>query len=323
MSANISSADVANSPSQSKQKYNLNKLQKRLRRNVGKAIADFGMIEHNDKVMVCLSGGKDSYTMLDILMFLKKIAPIHFDIVAVNLDQKQPGFPEHVLPQYLDSLGVEYKIVEEDTYSIVKDKIPEGKTTCSLCSRLRRGILYRTAKELGATKIALGHHRDDMLETFFLNMFHGGKLKSMPPKLVSDNGEHIVIRPLAYCNEKDIIKYSEAAEFPIIPCNLCGSQDGLQRQVIKEMLQDWDKRFPGRIETMFQAMQNIVPSHLADKTLFDFVAINKELNGSVEGDTAFDPIRVPAVPVGLVADDDSDNLASSTGQTGLKIVQLS
>lgn len=261
---------------EAKAQYNLNKLHKRLRRGVGQAIADFGMIEEGDKVMVCLSGGKDSYTMLDILLNLQQSAPINFSIIAVNLDQKQPGFPAEVLPNYLSSIGVDFKIVTEDTYSIVKDKIPEGKTTCSLCSRLRRGILYRTAKELGATKIALGHHRDDMLETLFLNMFYGGKMKSMPPKLISDNGEHIVIRPLAYCKEKDIEKYSIAKGFPIIPCNLCGSQDGLQRQVVKEMLQDWDKRFPGRIETMFQAMQNIVPSHLTDKNLFDFAGLSKE-----------------------------------------------
>ena len=226
--------------------------------------------------------------MLDILLFLKKIAPIHFDIVAVNLDQKQPGFPEHILPEYLESIGVDYKIVEEDTYSIVKDKIPEGKTTCSLCSRLRRGILYRTAKELGATKIALGHHRDDMLETFFLNMFHGGKLKSMPPKLVSDNGEHIVIRPLAYCTEKDIEKYSQAAEFPIIPCNLCGSQENLQRQNIKAMLQDWNRRFPGRIESMFRALQNVAPSHLVDSNLYDFKAITTQDGPVEDGDIGFD-----------------------------------
>ncbi|AMG31823.1 tRNA 2-thiocytidine(32) synthetase TtcA [Grimontia hollisae] len=270
------------------QKYNLNKLQKRIRRNVGQAIADFNMIEDGDRIMVCLSGGKDSYTMLEILQSLQKSAPISFELVAVNLDQKQPGFPEHVLPEYLESLGVEYKIVEEDTYSIVKDKIPEGKTTCSLCSRLRRGILYRTAKELGATKIALGHHRDDMLETLFLNMFYGGKMKGMPPKLVSDNGEHVVIRPLAYCREKDIERYAEAAAFPIIPCNLCGSQPNLQRQVIKEMLRDWDKRYPGRIETMFRAMQNVVPSHLADFELFDFKSINQGSGVINGGDTAFD-----------------------------------
>lgn len=208
---------------EAKKQYGFNKLQKRIRRETGKAIQQFSMIEHNDKIMVCLSGGKDSYTLLDTLMYLKRVAPISFDIVAVNLDQKQPGFPEHVLPNYLNSLGVDYEIVEEDTYSIVKDKIPEGKTTCSLCSRLRRGILYKTAKRLGATKIALGHHRDDMIETLFLNMFYGGKLKSMPPKLVSDNGEHVVIRPLAFCREKDIARYSEAMAFPIIPCNLCGS----------------------------------------------------------------------------------------------------
>ncbi len=239
------------------QKYGFNKLQKRIRRNTGQAIADFNMIEDGDRIMVCLSGGKDSYTLLDMLQSLQKSAPVSFELIAVNLDQKQPGFPEHILPEYLDELGVEYKIIEEDTYSIVKEKVPEGKTTCSLCSRLRRGILYRTAKELGATKIALGHHRDDILETLFLNMFYGGKLKGMPPKLVSDNGEHVVIRPLAYCREKDIVRYSEQKAFPIIPCNLCGSQPNLQRKVIKEMLQDWDKRYPGRIETMFRAMQNV------------------------------------------------------------------
>lgn len=279
---------MSTATSQSKQRYSFNKLQKRLRRCVGKAIADFNMIEDGDKVMVCLSGGKDSYTMLDILMFLRKIAPIHFDIIAVNLDQKQPGFPEHVLPEYLQALGVDYRIVEEDTYSIVKDKIPEGKTTCSLCSRLRRGILYRTAKELGATKIALGHHRDDMLETLFLNMFHGGKLKSMPPKLVSDNGEHIVIRPLAYATEKDIAAYSEQMAFPIIPCNLCGSQENLQRKAIKMMLQDWQKRFPGRVENMARSIQNVAPSHLADPNLYDFVNIRTTDRPVADGDIAFD-----------------------------------
>lgn len=291
-------------PSQSKQKYNFNKLQKRLRRNVGKAIDDFGMIEHGDKVMVCLSGGKDSYTLLDILMYLQRIAPITFDIVAVNLDQKQPGFPEHVLPDYLKALGVDYRIVEEDTYSIVKDKIPEGKTTCSLCSRLRRGILYRTATELGATKIALGHHRDDMLETLFLNMFHGGKLKSMPPKLVSDDGKHVVIRPLAYCNEKDIEKYAQAVEFPIIPCNLCGSQENLQRQNIKMMLQDWHRRYPGRIESMFRAMQNVTPSHLVDSKLHDFKSIKATGVASEDGDIAFDK---PEFSQSAIAEDSDDN----------------
>ncbi|MDW9426927.1 tRNA 2-thiocytidine(32) synthetase TtcA, partial [Yersinia enterocolitica] len=253
-----------------KEQYDLNKLQKHLRRNVGQAIADFNMIEEGDRVMVCLSGGKDSYTMLDILQNLQKSAPINFTLIAVNLDQKQPGFPVDILPAYLDKQGVEYKIVEENTYGIVKEIIPEGKTTCSLCSRLRRGILYRTATELGATKIALGHHRDDILQTLFLNMFYGGKLKGMPPKLMSDDGKHVVIRPLAYCREKDIERFAVARAYPIIPCNLCGSQPNLQRQVIKDMLRDWDKQYPGRIETMFSAMQNVVPSHLNDHKLFDF-----------------------------------------------------
>ena len=293
-----------------KQAYNLNKLQKRLRRNVGNAIADFNMIEEGDKVMVCLSGGKDSYTLLDILLNLKLNAPIHFDVVAVNLDQKQPGFPEHILPEYLASIGVEYKIVEENTYGIVKEKIPEGKTTCSLCSRLRRGILYRTATELGATKIALGHHRDDMLETLFLNMFYGGKLKSMPPKLISDDGKQIVIRPLAYCKEKDIEKYAEAKQFPIIPCNLCGSQPNLQRQVIKEMLQTWDRQYPGRIETMFSALQNVAPSHLCDPNLFDFKNIKHgQVIEGVEGDLAFDKEEMPVIPVGAVIDEDEHEFA--------------
>ncbi|AAV82146.1 tRNA 2-thiocytidine(32) synthetase TtcA [Idiomarina loihiensis] len=272
----------------SENKYSFNKLQKRIRRDAGKAIQDFGMIEDGDHIMVCLSGGKDSYTLLDTLLYLQKVAPVRFSLVAVNLDQKQPGFPEHVLPAYLNKLGVDYKIVEEDTYSIVKEKIPEGKTTCSLCSRLRRGILYRTAKELKATKIALGHHRDDMIETLFLNMFHGGKLKSMPPKLASDNGEHVVIRPLAYAREKDIEQYSAAMEFPIIPCNLCGSQENLQRKQIKQMLNGWDKQFPGRIESLFTAMQNVVPSHLADSALFDFKAVTADGVADENGDKAFD-----------------------------------
>lgn len=273
--------------------YNQNKLHKRLRRQVGEAIADFNMIENGDRIMVCLSGGKDSYTLLDILINLQISAPVKFDLVAVNLDQKQPGFPEHVLPEYLASLGIEYKIVSENTYGIVKDKIPEGKTTCSLCSRLRRGILYRTATELGATKIALGHHRDDILETLFLNMFYGGKLKAMPPKLMNDTGEHIVIRPLAYCKEKDIIKYADFKNFPIIPCNLCGSQPNLQRKIIKDMLVEWDKKYPGRIETMFRATQNITLSHLCDNQLFDFKGIRKGdaiVNG---GDIAFDKEPLP------------------------------
>ncbi|NAX18184.1 MULTISPECIES: tRNA 2-thiocytidine(32) synthetase TtcA [Vibrio] len=284
------------------QQYNFNKLQKRIRRNTGQAIADFNMIEDGDRIMVCLSGGKDSFTMLDILMSLQKSAPVSFELIAVNLDQKQPGFPEYILPQYLEQLGVEYKIVEEDTYSIVQDKIPEGKTTCSLCSRLRRGILYRTAKELGATKIALGHHRDDILETLFLNMFYGGKIKGMPPKLVSDNGEHVVIRPLAYCREKDIIKYANMREYPIIPCNLCGSQPNMQRQNIKQMLNGWDKQFPGRIETMFSAMQNVVPSHLADFKLFDFKSINRDSGVINGGDIGFDKEEMPIL---ALEDEDS------------------
>ena len=257
-----------------------NKLNKRLRHAVGDAVNDFNMIEAGDKIMVCLSGGKDSYALLDILRQLQASAPIDFELVAVNLDQKQPGFPEHVLPEYLQSIGVPYHIIEEDTYSVVKRVIEEGKTTCSLCSRLRRGVLYRVAKELGCSKIALGHHRDDILQTLFLNMFYGGKLKAMPPKLVSDNGEHIVIRPLAYVKEKDLARYAELKQFPIIPCNLCGSQPNLQRQVIKEMLNDWDKRFPGRIESMFSALQNVVPSHLADPDLFDFKSLAKGQRGA-------------------------------------------
>ncbi|HHN8371576.1 TPA: tRNA 2-thiocytidine(32) synthetase TtcA [Morganella morganii] len=280
-----------------KEQYNINKLQKRLRSHTGKAIADFNMIEDGDRIMVCLSGGKDSYTLLSVLQSLQQSAPIRFSLVAVNLDQKQPGFPEHILPEYLEKLGVEYKIVEENTYGIVKEKIPEGKTTCSLCSRLRRGILYRTATELGATKIALGHHRDDILQTLFLNMFYGGKLKGMPPKLMSDDGKHVVIRPLAYCREKDIERFAEAKGFPIIPCNLCGSQPNLQRQVIKDLLRDWDKRYPGRIETMFRATQNVVPSHLCDTELFDFKSIHhgSEIVGG--GDLAFDRETLPVQPV--------------------------
>ncbi|MGY5449365.1 tRNA 2-thiocytidine(32) synthetase TtcA [Agarivorans sp. MS3-6] len=279
-----------------KQQYNHNKLQKRIRRHVGQAIADYNMIEDGDRIMVCLSGGKDSYAMLDILLNLKAHAPIKFDLIAVNLDQKQPGFPENILPEYLAGLGIEYKIVEEDTYSIVKDKIPEGKTTCSLCSRLRRGILYRTATELGATKIALGHHRDDILETLFLNMFHGGKLKTMPAKLVSDDGKHVVIRPMAYCKESDMEKYAELKQFPIIPCNLCGSQENLQRQAIKKMLNDWEKRFPGRVESMFSAVQNVVPSHLLDHQLFDFKSIDRDSGIINGGDIGFDAPELEEQP---------------------------
>ncbi|WP_448216578.1 tRNA 2-thiocytidine(32) synthetase TtcA [Endozoicomonas sp. 2B-B] len=274
-------------------KTHFNKLQKRLRREVGRAIAEYNMIEDGDRIMVCLSGGKDSYTLLDILLNLKTYAPVNFDLIAVNLDQKQPGFPEHVLPDYLETLGIEYRVVEEDTYSIVKEKVPEGKTTCALCSRLRRGILYRTASELKVTKIALGHHRDDILETLFLNMFYGGKMKAMPPKLVSDDGQHTVIRPLAFCREKDIVRFSEFKAFPIIPCNLCGSQENLQRQAIKAMFTEWDKRFPGRMESMFRALRNVAPSHLADSSLFDFNNLSADGQPVKDGDTAFDPVDVP------------------------------
>ncbi len=260
---------------QRKEKYNYDKLQKRLRRNVGRAIADFNMIEAGDRVMVCLSGGADSYTMLDILQSLQRSAPVEFELIAVNLDQKQPGFPENVLPDYLDALGIEYHILEEDTYSVVKRVIPENKTYCGLCSRLRRGIIYRFAREQGYTKVALGHHRDDIVETLFLNMFYGGKLKSMPAKLLSDDGENIVIRPLAYCAEKDIKTYAEEKAFPIIPCSLCGSQDNMQRQKIKQMLIEWNNQNPGRTESIFSSIQNIVPSHLLDTEAYEFSHFRK------------------------------------------------
>ena len=256
-----------------KTKYQYNKLQKRLRHTVGDAIADYNMIEEGDKVMVCLSGGKDSYTLLDVLMNLQKTAPINFELIAVNLDQKQPGFPEHVLPAYLESIGVPYHIIEKDTYSVVKRVIPEGNTTCGLCSRLRRGTLYGYAEANGITKIALGHHRDDILETFFLNIFYGGKLKAMPPKLLSDDKKNIIIRPLAYTREKEIERFAAFKDFPIIPCNLCGFQINLQRQAMKVMLKAWDKQFPGRLETIFTSLQNVAPSQLADKNLFDFSSL--------------------------------------------------
>ena len=259
-----------------KQKTEFNKLQKRLRRHVGKAIEDCNMIEEGDRVMVCLSGGKDSYGMLDILMNLRQSAPVNFELVAVNLDQKQPGFPEEVLPDYLSQLDIEYHILEKDTYSIVKSVVPEGKTTCGLCSRLRRGSLYGFAEQIGATKIALGHHRDDIIETLFLNMFFAGKLKAMPPKLLSDDKQNIVIRPLAYCKEADLAAYAEIKAFPIIPCNLCGSQENLQRQAIKQMLRDWEKQFPGRMDSIFTAIGNVAPSQLADGELFDFKTLKLE-----------------------------------------------
>ena len=282
-----------------------NKLEKKLCRLVGQAIGDFGMIEDGDKVMVCLSGGKDSYAMLDILMKLRERAPIHFEIVAVNLDQKQPNFPAEILPNYLKALGVQYHIEEQDTYSIVKRVIPEGKTTCGLCSRLRRGILYRVADELGATKIALGHHRDDILETLMLNMFYAGKLKGMPPKLRSDDGKHIVIRPLAYVPEKLLERYAGDMNFPIIPCDLCGSQPNLQRQVMKEMLRDWEKKYPGRVENLFRSMHHIVPSHLMDGEAFDFknLEISTELFGIAarsSGDKAIDEADLDEIACGTM-----------------------
>jgi tRNA 2-thiocytidine biosynthesis protein TtcA len=265
-----------------KDRLEINKLHKRLRRLVGQAIMDFNMIEAGDKVMVCLSGGKDSYTMLDILMALQKSAPIDFELIAVNLDQKQPGFPEDVLPRYLDDVGVPYHIVERDTYSIVKDVIPEGKTTCGLCSRLRRGTLYGFAEEIGATKIALGHHKDDIVETLFLNMFYSGRLKAMPPKLLSDDKRNIIIRPMSYCREKDIASWAEHKQFPIIPCNLCGSQENLQRQAVKTMLQQWDKQYPGRTETIFGSLQKVSLSQLADLNLFDFMNLTLDRTGSTD-----------------------------------------
>jgi len=272
------------------------KLEKRLCRNVGQAIMDYNMIEEGDRVMVCMSGGKDSYGMLDILMKLKARAPIDFTLVAVNLDQKQPGFPDHILPEYLGKLGIEFHIETQDTYSIVKEKVPEGKTMCSLCSRLRRGILYNVARRLKCNKLALGHHRDDMLQTFFLNMFFGGKLKGMPPKLTSDNGEFIVIRPMAYVVEKDLVRWAEHRQFPIIPCTLCGSQENLQRKQIGNLLREWDKKFPGRLETMFTALQNVVPSHLMDAKLHDFKHLQATGVPDANGDLAFDEEELPAAP---------------------------
>ncbi|KGD73084.1 tRNA 2-thiocytidine biosynthesis protein TtcA [Tatumella morbirosei] len=265
-----------------KETLEFNKLQKRLRRNVGNAITDYQMIEDNDVVMACMSGGKDSFAMLDILLSLQKVAPIKFEVIAVNLDQKQPGFPEHILPDYFERLDIPYYIVDKDTYSVVKEKIPEGKTTCGLCSRLRRGTLYSFAEKIGATKIALGHHMDDIVETLFLNMFHGARMKAMPPKLRSDDGRNVVIRPLTYCREKDLISFAEHKDFPIIPCNLCGSQENLQRQSIKSMLTEWDKKEPGRVESVFKSLQNVSPSQLADRELFDFENLPLDRQGERE-----------------------------------------
>lgn len=279
-----------------KQQREFNKLRKRLRRNVGQAIADYNMIQDGDKVMVCLSGGKDSYTMLDILINLRDHAPINFELIAVNLDQKQPGFPEHVLPEYLSSIGVPFHIIEKDTYSIVKEVVPEGKTTCGICSRLRRGSLYGYARQNGITKIALGHHRDDIIETLFLNMFYGSKIKAMPPKLLSDDKTNIVIRPLAYAQESDIARYAEAMKFPIIPCNLCGSQENLQRQAIKTMLQGWEKQFPGRLENIFRSIQNISPSQMGDLDLFNFTNLEQfRQEPTGEEDRFQDDIQQPAL----------------------------
>ncbi|WP_428983728.1 tRNA 2-thiocytidine(32) synthetase TtcA [Rhodoferax mekongensis] len=287
------------------------KLEKRLCRQMGQAIVDFNMIEEGDRVMVCMSGGKDSYSMLDILLKMQQRAPIHFEIVAVNLDQKQPGFPDHILPEYLAKLGVEFHIETQDTYSIVKRNIPEGKTMCSLCSRLRRGILYSVARKLKCNKLALGHHRDDMLQTFFLNMFFGGKLKGMPPKLTSDNGEFVVIRPLAYVAEKDLIRWAAHRQFPIIPCSLCGSQTNLQRVQVGNMLRDWEKQYPGRAETMFTALQNVVPSHLMDHTKHDFKNIRPTGIADENGDKAFDAEDLP-----------TPTLPSLSGLPGVQVVNL-
>ncbi len=293
-----------------KQRHNSNKLAKRLIRETGRAISDFNMIENGDKVMVCLSGGKDSYSLLDILLTLKARAPIDFDIIAVNLDQKQPGFPDHILPEYLRGLGVPFHIETQDTYSVVTRVIPEGKTMCSLCSRLRRGILYRVASELGATKIALGHHRDDILGTFFLNLFYGGRMKAMPPKLMSDDGKHIVIRPLAYVPEKDLISYAQYKQFPIIPCNLCGSQENLKRKEVSRMVAEWDRNFPGRSWNVFGALSRVVPTHLMDRELFDFSGITAGGLAVEDGDKAFDADEFDMASLAPAHHDDSDDDSS-------------
>lgn len=277
-----------------KERYSNNKLAKRLQGNTGRAITDYNMIGEGDRVMVCLSGGKDSFTLLDILLELQKRAPVRFDLIAVNLDQKQPGFPEHVLPGYMRRIGVPFHVIEQDTYSVVKRVIPEGKTSCGLCSRLRRGALYRFAREHGITRIALGHHRDDIIETLFLNLFNGGRLKAMPPKLLSDDGAHVVIRPLAYCSEDDIVRYARARQFPIIPCNLCGSQPNLQRQVIKAMLTQWKKQHPGRIENIFRAIGHVSPSQLADRELFDFINLERDHSWTEENSSR--PQVLPGSP---------------------------
>lgn len=308
-------------PAEKKARREFNKLTKRLLRETGQAIHDFNMIEEGDTVMVCLSGGKDSYTLLDLLLSLQKRAPIDFKLIAVNLDQKQPGFPAHVLPDYLEELGVSYHIETQDTYSIVTSVLEEGKTMCSLCSRLRRGILYRVAKELGATKIALGHHRDDILATFFLNLFYGGRLRAMPAKLQSDNGEHIVIRPMAYVAEKDIIRYAEYKQFPIIPCNLCGSQTNLKRQEMNRMIAQWDREHPGRSWHTFAALQNVVPEHLLDTSLFDFHDLRADGEPNPDGDKAFDsPLDDLAVPDANAAS--KQKPAPKAGVPEQKVIQI-
>jgi tRNA 2-thiocytidine biosynthesis protein TtcA len=303
----MSSVPVAPPASRAAHKlaYERNKLHKRLCRLVGQAIGDFRMIGPGDRVMVCMSGGKDSYALLDLLRTLRSRAPVPFELIAVNLDQKQPGFPEHVLPEYLRATGVPFRIEEQDTYSIVRRVIPEGRTTCSLCSRLRRGILYRVADELGATRIALGHHRDDILETFFLNLFHGGTLKGMPPKLVSDDGRHVVIRPLAYVEERDLAAFAQWRAFPIIPCNLCGSQENLERREAKKMLREWERRHPGRVDSIFAALSRVVPSHLMDRGAFDFAGLAATGVPDPGGDIAFDvdPALGAAAPARSVAID--------------------
>ena len=302
----------AYAPDAQRREFERNKLKKRLRRLVGQAIADFALIENGDRIMVCLSGGKDSYGMLDILLSLKDRAPLHYDVIAVNLDQKQPDFPADVLPRYLTGRGVPFRIVEQDTYSVVKRLIPEGRTMCSLCSRLRRGALYRVAGEIGATKIALGHHRDDILATFFLNLFFGAKLKAMPPKLVSDDGRHVVIRPLAYVRERDLARYAAAMAFPIIPCNLCGAQENLQRRQVGSMLRQWEKQHPGRVETIFKALTDVVPTHLLDSALQDFAAIRATGVPASDGDVAFDDdagTRVAQAPIAVREIEDCSGLS--------------
>lgn len=291
--------------------YEANKLQKRLRRLVGQAISDYRMIVPGDRVMVCVSGGKDSYALLDVLLSLKSHAPVDFEVIAFNLDQRHPGYPADVLPAYFESLRVPYRIETQDTYSVVKRVVPDGKTMCGLCSRLRRGVIYRVAKELGATKIALGHHRDDILQTFLLNLFFAARLKAMPPKLVSDDGNHVVIRPMAYVAERDLERYAQVKQFPIIPCDLCGSQDQLQRQQAKALLREWEKRYPGRIESMTRAMTHVVPSHLGDRDLFDFANLAASGIASADGDRVFDPEALPAPPAPHVEDIDADQFATA------------